>query len=169
MPYYLFRIGDSEAAIRDYNAVLAIDPSNVQGYRGRGFLHHYQGDIVNALRDLNKALELSPNDGRCFVHRGFVWLSLSEWSRAKQELMLGSESVDVATLITNLYGTISAFEQRHDVELPEDIVKILTSTSREHLQPKDDYLISKVDKTIGSQCLHLTSSTHPPIPACWPG
>ena len=129
----LFRIGDSEAAIRDYNAVLAIDPSNAQAYRSRGFLHHYQGDIVNALRDLNKALELSPNDGRCFVHRGFVWLSLSEWSRAKQELMLGSESVDVATLITDLYGTISAFEQRHDVELPEDIVGILTSTSREHL------------------------------------
>ena len=63
-----------------------------------------------------------------YYSRGTAWLSVSEWEKAKTDLITAqNKGLDITVAFHNMYGSVAAFEQKHGVQLPEDIVILLTS------------------------------------------
>lgn len=54
------REGESEKAIADFTQVIALDPSNHEGYLSRGIAVYLSGDDRRALGDFNRAKPLEP-------------------------------------------------------------------------------------------------------------
>ena len=68
-----------------------------------------------------------PDDPNAYYNRGIVGLSLQNWEKAKADLTTAANNqLDIATEFQKDYGSIEDFERGMDVELPEDIVSILT-------------------------------------------
>ena len=64
------------------------------------------------------------------THGGEAWLLAEEWEEAKTDLTAALlQDVDVAAAFHNTYGSIVAFEQKIEVRLPKEIVKLLISRS----------------------------------------
>ena len=59
--YYALEL-DTDAAMREFTAGLALSPSNAFGYTRRGFIHALQGSAEQALEDVAIANSLSPLD-----------------------------------------------------------------------------------------------------------
>jgi hypothetical protein len=56
-----------------------------------------------------------------------VWLHLSEWKKAKADLTTARDmGEDITALFRKDYGSISDFEGKHGIQLPEDIAAMLT-------------------------------------------
>ena len=55
-----YQIGNFEAAITDYSAVLDAEPDNHTAWYGRGLVFEALGDAGNAIADLKRAIELDP-------------------------------------------------------------------------------------------------------------
>jgi lipoprotein NlpI len=54
------RDGESEEAIADFSQVIALDPTNYEGYLSRGIAAYLSGDDLRALGDFNSAKPLEP-------------------------------------------------------------------------------------------------------------
>jgi 4-amino-4-deoxy-L-arabinose transferase-like glycosyltransferase len=54
------RAGDLDAALRDYDAALALQPNSPEVYCRRGTVHEDRGELDLARRDWQRALELAP-------------------------------------------------------------------------------------------------------------
>lgn len=49
---------NTKGAMKELNALIAVNPTQINAYVQRGFLHHSEGNFDLARRDLNKALSL---------------------------------------------------------------------------------------------------------------
>ena len=60
--------------------------------------------------------------------RGMIWLHRQEWSKVKADLILAKEKgMDIIALFDQTYGSVAAFEENTGIQLPPDIVALLTS------------------------------------------
>lgn len=60
-------------------------------------------------------------------NRGESWLHLQKWEEAKLDLTIAEDKgVDITTKFHNDYASVEEFEQKTDVQLPEDIAALLT-------------------------------------------
>lgn len=88
---YLFRglthreLGDFEAAIRDLNKVVSLDPS-ADSYRTRADSYARHGDLDKAIADYNKVLELDPKSASGFRNRGTAYGEKKNYERAIEDL-----------------------------------------------------------------------------------
>jgi tetratricopeptide (TPR) repeat protein len=57
-----YKLGDTDKAVKVYNAILALDPSNSDGYLMRGTAEVTAGDFDTADADFRKAISLKPDD-----------------------------------------------------------------------------------------------------------
>ena len=77
---------------------------------------------------------LSPGTDPAMAHfnRGIAWLRLSEWDKARADLMAASDGgLDVAAAFIKAYKSAGEFEEAMDIELPPDIADILDPISEE--------------------------------------
>ena len=71
-----------------------------------------------------------PGDPNAYYNRGVVQLSLQNWEEAESDLTTATNNeLDVATEFQQDYRSVEDFEQGMAVELPADIVSILTVES----------------------------------------
>lgn len=63
-------MGDLDAAMRDYNRALAIDPKDTGAYNNRANIKLHKGDIDGATADYNRALQLDPKNASVYHNRG---------------------------------------------------------------------------------------------------
>jgi tetratricopeptide (TPR) repeat protein len=75
-----------DEAIRDFNAVLALDPEIADAYTNRGLARQQKGATDPALADFSKAIELDPNAFYAFYNRGLIYLAKREWDKASADL-----------------------------------------------------------------------------------
>lgn len=121
---------DFDDAIRDYTKAIQLDPDDTDIYNYRGLVHLGNSEPDKAIDDFSRAIQLMPDDPNAYYNRGIVRLSLQNWEEAKTDLTTAAKNeLDIAIEFQRDYGGVEDFEQGIDVELPEDIVSILTAES----------------------------------------
>ena len=120
------RNGDFDLAIADFNRALELDFFNIAIYINRGITHVHKGDYDQAIVDYNSALDLDPNSATTHANLGEAWLHLSEWAKARTNLLAArGMGFDIVASFHNDYESVSDFEQRTGLSLPDDIAEML--------------------------------------------
>ena len=121
---------DRDRAIKDLGNAIEADPYRAEAYFIRGSLYYTKNEkkdeLEYVIQDLNKAIQLQPNPKVCNL-RAWTWLRLEEWEKAKSDLdAMQSVDYEFIRMFEANYKSVEDFEQRYDVQLPEDIKAILT-------------------------------------------
>jgi tetratricopeptide (TPR) repeat protein len=83
------RINKNNAALKDCNEMIRIDPYDVRGYFMRGETYGiFMNDHAKGLADLNKAMKMSP-DASVYITRGRVYLLMKAYDKAISDLTEG--------------------------------------------------------------------------------
>jgi tetratricopeptide (TPR) repeat protein len=75
------RLGQNEAALKDYNQSLRLAP-NSDVYNSRCYLFAITSRLQEALKDCNEALRLNPRNQYAYDSRGFAYLKLGMFDAA---------------------------------------------------------------------------------------
>ena len=117
---------DFDNVITDYTKAIELDPDDTSIYRYRGLAHFRNSETDKAIDDFSRAIQLDSDSADAYYNRGVVQLRLQDWGGAKADLTTAAKNgLDIANEFQQDYGRIKDFEQRMDVELPEDIASIL--------------------------------------------
>ncbi len=123
-----FGSSEFDNAITDYTKAIQLDPDDTNTYNYRGLAHFENSEVDKAIDDFNRAIQLKPDSADAYYNRGIIQLSLQNWEEAKDDLTTAAnKQLNLATEFEKNYGTIEDFERGMDVELPADIVSILTT------------------------------------------
>ncbi len=118
-------IGEGQKAIEDYETALDLDPEHAGAYNNLGVAYAGQGNYSRAIEYYSRAIELDADDDT-FYNRGEAWLHLGEWENARIDLdIAASLGVDIPASFHTDYQDAADLERRSNMELPEDIAKIL--------------------------------------------
>ena len=89
--------------------------------------YNKQGDYERAIIEYNTAVKLKRDYADVYYNRGEVWLHLGEWEKSKLDLTVAKAmGVNIINAFRNDYASVSDFEEKHSVKLPEDIGAMLT-------------------------------------------
>ena len=127
-----YQKGDFDNAITDYTKAIELQPDYTKVYVNRGVAYYQKGDFATAITDYNKTIQIDPDNtnGYCanaYHNRGEAWLHLQEWEKAKSDLITAKDmGHDIIASFHNDYANVANFEQRNDIQLPADIVALLT-------------------------------------------
>ena len=118
--------GDLDRAIQDLNKALTLDPQNTNAYNDRGIAYERKGDSARAMQDYDHALSIRPNKV-AYANRGIALLRQSQWDNARSDLLCARNmGMDLVSLFRAGHGSVSNFEETHDLKLPQDIVDMLS-------------------------------------------
>jgi tetratricopeptide (TPR) repeat protein len=81
----LIRAGDREAAKKDMEKYLAIDPDNTEALGLMGRTYAEEGAIYEALPFLNANVDKHPGEPAAFRLRGDAWLAARSWEQAAED------------------------------------------------------------------------------------
>ena len=85
-----------------------------------------KGDLSRAMQDYEHALSIRPNRA-AFANRGFVLLRLSQWDRAKSDLLSARNmGMDLVSAFRTDYADVGTFEKAHGLKLPQDIADMVS-------------------------------------------
>ena len=88
--------------------------------------YYRTNEYDKATSDFSKVIELNPNSGETYCNRGEAWLHLKEWEKAKADLTVAKDmGIDIIASFHNDYESVEDFEQKNDLQLPEDIKAML--------------------------------------------
>ena len=63
---------------------------------------------------------------KVYFYRGKEWLTFEKWENARSDLLFAKENgEEIVTAFCNLHKSVGNFEQKHGVQLPNDIVAML--------------------------------------------
>ena len=118
--------GDFESEIKDYNTAIEKKPDYAEAYAHRGLAYGVKGDFESEIKDYNTAIEKKPDYAEAYAFRGVTWLRLSEWEKAKSDLIIAKAiGFDIVAHFHNAEGSVAAFESNFGVQIPEDIAALL--------------------------------------------
>jgi serine/threonine-protein kinase len=102
------RLKQPQAALRDFDEGLRLNPKFAPGYvrRGQAYTSMEQYDL--ALRDFSHALELQPNLAGAFLARGLLRMKLDDYQAALGDL---NRAVDAAPRMIDAYRARALAEQ----------------------------------------------------------
>ena len=119
--------GEYNKTVEDFSEALKLHPEFTEAYVKRALAYFQIGEFECAIQDYDQVLELKPKFAEIYAARGIIWLHVREWENAKFDLTFARNlRVDIINVFHKLYESIEDFEQKNDVQLPEDIVVILT-------------------------------------------
>ncbi len=123
---YLFK-GDFERALIDFDTAIELDPDNADNYFNRGNACFFGSHFERALVDFDKVIELRPESMDAYFTRGIIGLHLQKWEKAKKDLISAKDcGMNIINLFHDDYESVEDFEQKNNVQLPEDIKAMLT-------------------------------------------
>ncbi len=124
-----YRKGEDDCAIADYDKAIAINPNFATAYNNRGVAYRKKGNYVSAIEDTKKAIELDPNKPGYYFSRGIIHLIQKNWQQGEADLITAKEEgVNIVNLFHSAFPDgIDAFQQQYNIQLPADIVALLTS------------------------------------------
>ena len=119
-----------EFAISDFSNAIKLNPSDAGAYNGRGTSHYRNADFDSAIADFSQAIQQNPALAQAYCNRGEAWLHLREWEKAKSDLMIARDKgLDIIASFRKDYENVEDFEQKNDVQLPEEIAAMLTPSA----------------------------------------
>ncbi len=98
--YLYFQQGKHEEAVKDFGAVIELNPKATVAYNNRGYNLYQLGKAVDALRDYDLAIELDPKYG--LAHQNRAWLLATTDNK---ELRDPKAAVESATQACELSST----------------------------------------------------------------
>lgn len=118
--------GKHDKAIENYTKAIELRSFYANAYSNRGCAYLKKADIYRANEDFFSVAILQSDYGKAFYHRGIACLHEKKWEEAKANLTFArNNGVDIITLFYNDYESIKDFEEKNEVELPEDIAAML--------------------------------------------
>ena len=121
-------LGNFEAAIKEYSAVVAVRPDSPDAYVNLGAAYKKKGDLEKALASYDRALELRPRHIAALTNRGWVFVDQERWDQARSdfELVLSTNPEDQAAL----QGLARVLEKRRDYAGAQQALgKLITGSS----------------------------------------
>ena len=119
--------GNPDSAFKDFNTAIELNPDHANAYNNRGVFHNSKRKNDLAIKDFTKAIELQPNFAKAYSNRGMAWLYLGVWDKAKSDLKTARNmGADIITSFHNGYESVPDFNQKHGVQIPDDIAEMLT-------------------------------------------
>ena len=116
-----------EKAIEDHSKAIELKPELAIAYNQRGNAYCDKGEVGKAIVDYTHVIKLQPKVARSYYTRGEAWLRVRKWEEAQRDLTAAIlQGVDIADKFHNTHGSITVFEKKIGVKLPEDIVDLLT-------------------------------------------
>ena len=92
-----------------------------------GAAYYQRGEFDRAIENFTKAIELNSNYAAAYNNRGTVQLQLREWEEAKSDLTVArAMGINIIAMFLNDYASVSDFERRHRIKLPEELAEMLT-------------------------------------------
>lgn len=89
------RLGKTEEAIADFNAVIGMDPANARAYHLRGLACEKSGEHDKALRDFNRALELKTDYGAVYYSRASLNSKMGHTEQATNDIRMATHLTEV--------------------------------------------------------------------------
>ena len=119
-------MGSLDAAIQDLDRALELDPQDADTYCHRGLAYQRKNETSRAMRDYDAALDIGPSR-TAYANRGVAFLGLAQWDRARSDLLSARHmGLDLGEAIRPNDGGIAALEEQYDVDIPQDIVDMIT-------------------------------------------
>ena len=105
---------------------ITLDQNDANVYFNRGISYGAKDDYRKAIEDYSYAIALKSDYAEAYCNRGEAWLHLKEWKKAKADLITARDKgVDIIAAFHNDYESVADFEQKNDLQLPEDIAAML--------------------------------------------
>ena len=118
--------GEIIYSIQDYSTAIGLNPEFAEAYTHRGNVYLGKIDIHRAIEDYNAAIKLNPDAGLAYGSCGLAWLHLRQWGNAKVDLTVATIlRVNIIALFHNIYKSVTDFERKTGIQLPEDIAAML--------------------------------------------
>lgn len=89
--------GDYRSALRDFDAVIELDPTEGRHRYNRGVVYHRMGQEQDAIEDLSKAIELGSTEAAVHSERGLAWRALGNMAQAVIDLTAAIDVDDTQT------------------------------------------------------------------------
>lgn len=119
--------GEYDKAIEDFSKAVELNPEFPEVYATRALAYFHTSKFKCAIQDYDKVLELKPKFTRIYAARGIMWLHLREWENAKFDLTFARNlRINIIAEFHKIYESVADFEQKNNVQLPKDIVTMLT-------------------------------------------
>ena len=116
-----------EVAAANFNRAIELNPNDARAYSDRGMVRYQTANFDSAIANFSRAIQLNPNSAQAYCNRGEAWLHLREWEKAKSDLMIARDKgLDIIASFRKDYENVEDFEQKNDVQLPEEIAAMLT-------------------------------------------
>ena len=118
--------GDHDKAIENYTKAIELRSFYANAYSNRGCAYLEKGDMYRANEDFISVAILQSDYGKAFYHRGIACLHEKKWEEAKGNLTFANNmGIKIFDVFHNDYGSVEGFEQKNDIQLPEDIAAML--------------------------------------------
>ena len=103
-------------------------PEKKSGYLcNLGNLYCKKGNLNKAVDFYSKSLESNANEASVYYNRGSIHLQMSDWQNAGLDLREARDrGFDIVAAFASEFGDIESFEAKYSLELPGDIVAMLT-------------------------------------------
>ena len=112
-----------------------------------------------AIDDYNKAIELDPDHASSYYSRAEALLCIEEWEKAKTDLITAkNKGADIVAAFRNDYRDVAAFERKHQVKLPKDIVALVRQGFRHRYPIVEKVLDSDGNPLESPEVLELLQS-----------
>ena len=121
--------GEIDLAIEDLSKVIDLNPNHALVHVKRAEAYMKKGEIDLAIRDYSKVIELFPDEAQSnyYFYRGIARLRIRDWEKAKEDFIAPqARRSDIVDLFFHMYSSITDFQEEFNVELPEDIIALLT-------------------------------------------
>ena len=119
--------GEYDKAIEDFSKAIELNPEFPEVYATRALAYFHTDKFECAIQDYDKLLELKPKFTEVYAARGVMWLHVKEWESAKLDLTFARNlRINIIAEFHKIYESVADFEQKNNIQLPKDIVVMLT-------------------------------------------
>ena len=123
---YMAKKGEYDRAIEDFSKALKLHPEFTEVYVKRALAYFHMGRFESPIQDYDKVLELRPKFTEVYATRGIMLLHIKEWESAKLDLIFARNlRVNIIKTFHKMYKSVTDFEEKNDIQLPEDIMAML--------------------------------------------
>ncbi|MDE0187418.1 MAG: FRG domain-containing protein [Candidatus Poribacteria bacterium] len=119
-------LGDNNRASETLTKAIMLKPEYAEAYTLRGLVYSLKGKSVHSISDYNRAKILDPEYSGNYFHCGIEWLRMETWECAISNLLVATDKgEDIVAAFCNIYKSVTDFEQKNGVTLPQDIAAML--------------------------------------------
>jgi tetratricopeptide (TPR) repeat protein len=110
-------LGDRQAALKDCNRAIELNPKFINAYFRRGLILVELGDLDLALSDFNLTLDFDPEHADAYIQRSWTYFRKNEYARAKQDCRT-VKTLDNASFWANyISGIVDSLSGLHHTAL----------------------------------------------------